>query len=252
MKRLIWISIAWILGSSFLWGAPVLLIAVSSSFEPTVQQLQPLFEAQTGILLQITAASTGQLTAQIEYGAPFDVFLSADKMHVDRLTKEGLLQEKTTTMFAIGKLVLYFLNGEPHLNRLLDPHIKTIAIANPVIAPYGLASEQVLKKQRIFEIIRSKMVWGQSTGQVASFVMSGHVDAAFLAQSQWIAMQRLKTHPAGQILVLNPKDYDPIRHYASILKTSLHPEIALQLIQFLKTKKARTLMQANGYQMMTA
>lgn len=229
--------------------AETLHVAVTSSFESTFTKLSPIFEKKTGITLHGSYASSGVLATQILHGAPFDVFLSADQSHIIQLEKAGVAMPVDRLTYAYGELVLVMTEhttASPPTALLRHSKIKHIAIANPVFAPYGVAAIQVLKRLAIFKILKPKLVWGESVGQVASFLMSGGVEAGFIAGSQWMILHQQQ--PALFVWKIPHHLYDPIQHCATRVKYSPSAKIAKLFLVFLKTKRAQRIIQAEGYQ----
>lgn len=245
LQTLGFLSILW---SAFpLMASKTLNIAVASSLESTFKQLTPVFEKESGITLQASYASTGQLVTHIRHGARFDLFLSADKTHVLQLEKAGLAEDHV--VYALGELVLVVSgpNGaQQGIHLLLDPRIKTIAVANPTFAPYGLATMQVLEHTNLLDRLKPKIIWGESVGQVASFLKSEAVDAGFMARSQWIALESKNT-PKNWVWIVPKSLYHPIQQCATRMTSSSSPHEAKRFLLFLQSKPAKQILQANGY-----
>ena len=141
--------------------------------------------------LVITSGSTGQLYAQITNGAPFDVLLSADREHVDMLLAAGLGDGEQHFTYAIGKLALWTRDVEKFeplaLTALSRSDYRWLAIANPELAPYGLAAEQTLRKLGLWEALQIRIVRGQSIAQTFAMAETRNADLAFVALSQVVA-----------------------------------------------------------------
>lgn len=229
-----------------------LTIAVASNFESTFKQLKPLFETRYKIRVNSAFGSTGKLYTQIIHGAPFDVFLSGDKEHVIKLEKKGLSMPITRFIYAKGELVLYAPGkkvSEHGLTQLLSLHMKHIAIANPLTAPYGLAAMQYLKRSDLLPVLKSKLIIAENIGQVATFLLTGNVDAGFIASSQLIDIINHSRHPisAEEIWMVPQFMYEPLTQYATLVASSHSPREAKAFLIFLKSATAQKIITKNGY-----
>jgi molybdate transport system substrate-binding protein len=169
--------------------ADELNVAVAANFVGTLQQLAPLFQAVYGHTLVISPGSSGQLYAQIQRGAPYDVLLSADAERASKLEQEGLAARGTRFTYAQGKLVLWspkpgVVDEKASVLARTDPPF--VAIADPVNAPYGAAAEKVLRALNLLAPLRAakKLVLGESVAQAYQFAASGHAACAFVALAQ--------------------------------------------------------------------
>jgi len=229
-----------------------LTIAVTTNFETTFKQLQPLFEQQYKIKLNPAFASTGKLYTQIVHGAPFDVFLSGDKEHVTLLEKEGFSSPTQYFIYAIGELVIYAPGKNIKKNglaELISLHTRKIAIANPNTAPYGLAAMQVLQHDKLWTVLKNKFVLGEDTGQVATFLITHNVDLGFLANSQLIDIIRHSRHPidSQEVWKVPVSMYAPLNQYATLIVASHTPQDAKIFLNFLQSKAAKKIISENGY-----
>lgn len=177
---------------------PVLRVAVASNFAGTMSRLAALFTAESGVRIEQSAGSTGKLYAQIVNGAPFDVLLAADAARPERLVAEGRAESSTLTRYAAGRLVLaahraHAAAGSPAnaarppacLATALGAEARApIALANPAIAPYGVAAEEVLAALGRADKDTPARVQGENVSQVLHFVASGNAGAGFVAAAQ--------------------------------------------------------------------
>jgi molybdate transport system substrate-binding protein len=164
-------------------------VAVAANFLGTLQQLAPGFEQASGHRLVLSAGSSGQLYAQIQQGAPFDVFLSADSERPRLLETQGLGVAGSRFTYAVGTLVLWSPRAsvvDARGNILRSSDFKLLAIANPDSAPYGAAAKQVLLAMGIWDQINRdrRIAMGQDINQAWQFAVSGNADLAFIAKSQ--------------------------------------------------------------------
>ena len=157
--------------------ADELKVAVASNFISTMRVIASEFESQTSHRLLLSSGSSGKHYAQIKHGAPFDVFFSADSSRVKRLEQEGNGVDNTRFTYAYGRLVLWgekFEKRDGVEDQLWFDSAKRIAVANPRLAPYGLAAEQVLQSLGVYEKNKSKLVFGENINQAYQFVRSAN------------------------------------------------------------------------------
>jgi molybdate transport system substrate-binding protein len=221
-------------------------VAVAANLQSVVGILQKDFEKKTGITIQTIAGSSGKLAAQIKNGAPFDVFLSADMDFPEGLYSEGLAL-KPPVIYAYGILIICSTKNVGFANwqrPLLTPRIKKIAIANPDIAPYGAAAQEVLQKNGVFKNIKSKLVFGESIAQVNTYITTGVVDVGFTTQA-------LIKDPANKTKLywtaIDPKTYAPIRQGMVVLKRAEKNLAAQKLYEYLQSAGAKRIFQQYGY-----
>ena len=152
-------------------------VAAAANLQDIIEVLQKDFKQKTNIDIDPILGSSGKLVAQIKNGAPFDVFLSADMSFPQSLFADGL-STQAPVVYAYGSLVIcsnQSVGFENWQRMLLTPRIKKVAIANPAVAPYGVAAEEVLKKKGVLDNIKSKMVYGESIAQVNTYITTGVV-----------------------------------------------------------------------------
>ena len=164
-------------------------VACAASTYYAVKEIVALFESKSDIKVDLIFASSGKLTTQILEGAPYDIFISADAHYPEMLYRKGM-SESAPKIYGKGKLVLWSTTGiVPTLNVLKKNEIKTIAIANPRLAPYGLASIDVLKSQGLFDVLSEKIVYGESISQTNHFITSQAAEIGFTALSTVLSPQ---------------------------------------------------------------
>lgn len=223
-----------------------LKVAAAANLQSIIEVLQKDFKQKTGINIDPIVGSSGKLVAQIKNGAPFDVFLSADMSFPEALYKDNL-STKAPVAYTYGSLIICsnqdigFENWE---RILLTPRIKKIAIANPSVAPYGAAAEELLKKKGILENVKSKMVYGESISQVNTYITTGVVEVGFTTQAL-IKDQANKT-PLFWKLV-DPKTYNPIQQGMVILKHAQNNPDAEKFYQYILSAGAKRIFEQYGY-----
>jgi molybdate transport system substrate-binding protein len=190
--------------------------------------------------------SSGNLTAQMKNGAPYDVFLSADTSFPETLFKEGFSSKKPV-VYALGSLIICSNQdiGFENWDRLLmTERIKKIAVANPSIAPYGKAAEEALKGKGILNDIKPKIVYGESISQINTYITTGVVDLGFTTQA-------LVKDPANKTQlywkVIDPKTYAPIEQGMILLKHAAGNKNAEKFYQYILSPSAKAIFAKYGY-----
>ena len=245
-------QIAAILVSTAMAGLPAraeeALVAVAANFAEVIAELKPAFERASGHRLQSTTGSTGKLYAQIKEGAPFHVLLSADASTPKRMEKERIAISGSRFTYAIGKLTLWSADrgriGSDGAAALKASDVRHIAIANPDLAPYGVAARETLQSLGLWDTLRSKIVMGQNIGQTHSMVATGNAQLGFLALSA-ILSPREKSQ--GNRWEVPQNLFTPIRQDAVLLNAGAKNEAAMAFMRFLKTPEARAVIERYGY-----
>lgn len=224
--------------------AAELSIAVAANFKPTFRQLAEEFARSTSVRVHHSSASTGTLYAQIIFGAPFDLFLSADSRRPELLAEQRLGLPQSRFTYAMGQLILWVPGQAKPGAQSLTNNQHRLAIANPATAPYGVAARQLLQKLDLWERSSLQLIRGNSVGQAFQFVVSGNVTAGLVAYSQFLDY-RGSGDPGDGIWLIPHSYYQPIEQQAIILKTS-NPAAA-DFMEFLKSPAGRGIITANGY-----
>jgi len=226
--------------------AQSLRVAVAANLQPVIKVLQKDFQNKTGIVIEPITGSSGNLTAQIKNGAPYDLFLSADMAFPEALFKGGFSAKKPV-VYAQGSLIICssqnigFNNWE---RLLLTDRIRKIAIANPAIAPYGKAAEEALEKRGILDNIKQKLVTGESISQVNTYITTGVAELGFTTLA-------LVKDPASKSTlyweVIDPKLYAPIEQGMVILKHAAGNAAAEKFYQYILSRDAKAIFERYGY-----
>ncbi|MEZ0609072.1 molybdate ABC transporter substrate-binding protein [Fibrella sp. WM1] len=226
--------------------AQPLRVAVAANAQFVMEALRTAFQQQTGVQIDAIVSSSGKLTTQIQQGAPYDVFLSADMTY-----PQALYQQKLTTAaptpYAYGSLVLWTLTDLPlsaDLRVLQNPAVRHIGIANPATAPYGAAAIALLTYRKRLGAVKARLVYGESIAQVNQYILSGAVEVGITAKSV-VLDPNLKQR--GHWIDLPPPGYTPIAQGVVILKRSTQPKVAAQFVQFLRSPAARRILHQYGY-----
>lgn len=223
-------------------AADTINVAVASNFASTLKRLQPQFESQTGHRIRVIAGSSGKHYAQITSGAPFDLFLSADAARPRRLELDGRISPSQRSVYAFGLLALWSRAESPAVSeRLLigGSNIQRLALANPALAPYGLAAMQTLEHLGIADSYQDKLVMGENVAQTFQFAFSANAQLGFVALSQVLAMPGV-----GSYWRIPGSYYQPIRQEMALLSDSA---AALELYQFLRSDAMTVILESTGY-----
>jgi len=230
-------------------SAEDLAVAAAADLNFALKDIAQQYQHDTGNTLKLSFGSSGNFFVEIQNGAPFDLFFSADVGYPQKLEQAGLAEPGTLYRYAVGKIVLWAPNNSKldvakGIDVLLDPSIKRIAIANPAHAPYGRAAEQALKKAGMYDRIKDKLVLGENISQTAQFIQTGNADIGIIAQSLAVA-PTMKTK--GRFVEVPGQLYSPIEQGVIILKSSSHKRAARQFLDYLKRPAVRQIMNKYGF-----
>ena len=225
--------------------ADTVSVAVAANFADALRELQPAYEEESGHTLRISSASTGILYAQIRHGAPYDVFLAADRERPELLVEAGLADASSAFVYARGRLVLWSADPERVDGRgdvLRRGDFDHLALANPRTAPYGMAALQVLERLGLAQALADRLVTGESVAQAWHFVVSGNAELGFVALSQPLAAGRFGSH------WLVPQHlYEPVEQMAVLLTRARKNSAARALMEFLQSDPAIVKINELGY-----
>ncbi len=227
-------------------AADELKVAVAANFTDATRDIIPLFEKASGHSVKASFGSTGKLYAQIENGAPFQVFLAADVKTPGKAEQQGLAVPGTRFTYARGKLVLW--SAKPGLVAGGEAFLKAggfehLSIANPQTAPYGLAAQQVMEHLDVWSALQPKLVRGESIAQAFQFVATGNAEVGFVALSQ---VKAWKGEP-GSLWEIPQGHYARIEQQAVLLEKGKQSEAARAFLAFLKGPEARAVITGYGY-----
>jgi molybdate transport system substrate-binding protein len=230
-------------------SAEEITVAAAADLQFAFQDVAARFQKDTGHTVKMVFGSSGNFFAQIQNGAPFDVYFSADIDYPKRLEAAGLAEPGTLYEYATGKIVLWApasskIDVSKGLKTLLDPAAAKIAIANPEHAPYGRAAVAAMKTEKIYDQVSSKFVLGENISQTASLIVSGGADVGIVALSLAVAPS-MKTK--GTYFEIPADEYPAIVQAAIILKSSPNKEIARQFVAYVKTADIQSVMRGYGF-----
>ena len=225
--------------------AETVTVAVAANFLGPLEAVQAAFERQSAHRISVAAGSTGQLYAQIANGAPFDVFLSADQAHPLRLVASGLADGAHEFTYAIGRLALW--TKDPGLEPLTMETLRRtdyrwLAIANPELAPYGLAARQTLSSLGLWDALQDRIVRGQSVAQTFAMAETRNAELALVAFSQAKAYEK-----DARYIEVPATLYEPIKQDAVLLSRGAGNAAAVALLDFLRTPPAARIVAEFGY-----
>jgi molybdate transport system substrate-binding protein len=223
-------------------------VAVAANFTAPMKQIAAAFEKETGHKVALSFGASGKFYAQIKNGAPFQLFLSADDEKSLLLVKDGLAIADSRFTYAIGTLVLWsakpgFVDAKGEV--LGKDHFSKLAIANPKLAPYGVAAIEVLTKQGILKTVTPKFVQGENISQTFQFVSTGNAELGFVALSQVMKDGKIST---GSAWIVPGMLHSPIRQDAVLLAPGKDSAAAKALLDYLKSDKSKKIIRSYGYE----
>ena len=212
-----------------------LTIAAASDLQFVLPDLAKQFERTAGARVAVSYGSSGNFFAQIQNGAPFDVFLSADTDYPRQLVDAGLADASTLQLYATGHLVVWARRSSKFdlsrgLAALTDRQIRHVAIANPKYAPYGRAAVAALRSARVYDAVQPKLVMGETLAQAAQLVESGNADVGLLSRSLVLGPTLQAEGTYADVVAT----YPPIEQAAVVVKSSRQPALARSFIEFLR------------------
>ena len=236
----------WLPGSA---KAQEITVAAAADLQFAMQDIVAGFQKQTGQHVNVVYGSSGNFYEQIQSGAPFDLFFSANLDYAKKLESSGLADPGTLYPYATGKIVLWVVSGsqvnlQPGMRAVLDPAIHKLAIANPQHAPYGQAAVAALRKEGLYDQITGKLVLGENISQAASFALSGSADAGIIALSLALS-PNLKDK--GSYIEVPAADYPPIEQACVALAKSRNKPAAQAFLEFVKTPTAKDILRKYGF-----
>jgi molybdate transport system substrate-binding protein len=230
--------------------AQEIVVAAAADLNAALPQIVESYTKRTSQTVTLSFGSSGNLTTQIQNGAPFDIFFSADEEYPRQLIAEGFADKDTLYRYAIGRLALWVPSDSPldlsklGMKALLDPSVKKIAIANPTHAPYGRAAEAALKHLAIYDQVATELVLGENVSQAVQFVESGNAQAGLIALSHALAPTM---KDKGRYWIVPPDSYPPLNQAAVVLSRSKRKDAARRFLEFLRSPEAASLLTSNGF-----
>ena len=227
-----------------------LSVAAAADLSTVLKEIGDAYEKKTGVKLKLSFAASGALTQQIQNGAPFDLFFSADMDYPRQLAAAGQADGSSLSQYAIGRLVLWVPADSPldvehqGMHVLFDPSVKKIAIANPQHAPYGRAAVAALKHDGMYDRVADRLVLGENISQAAQFVESGNAQAGFVALAHAVAPSM---RGKGKYWEVPVDAYPPLAQGVVLLSHSQHKKEATEFLEYIKTKDSAELFRKYGF-----
>jgi molybdate transport system substrate-binding protein len=242
-------ALVWVLAFSGQSGPGTLTIAAASDLQTVFPQLVAGFERETGLKATVAFGSSGNFFAQIQNGAPFDLFFSADIDYPRQLGQSGHADADTLYEYATGRIVLWTrkdsgIDLTTGLRVLETPRVRRIAIANPTVAPYGRAAVAALRGAKLWDGLQAKIVQGENIAQTAQLAYSGNADVAILAHS-------LALGPAlsasGRYVAVPASAHPPLQQAAIVVRASRHKEAARRFLAFVRGPQSQAILRRFGF-----
>ncbi|MGH7257225.1 MAG: molybdate ABC transporter substrate-binding protein [Nitrospiraceae bacterium] len=226
-----------------------LTVAAASDLNYAMKEMVAKFEKASGVVVKLSLGSSGNFFAQIQNGAPFDLYFSADINYPKKLEEAGLTVPGSLYRYAVGRIVFWVPNGsnihvEKGLDALHDSTIKKISIANPKHAPYGRAAVSAMNYFKVYDTVKDKLVLAENISLAAQFVESGASDFGIVALSLALA-PTMKT--SGRYWEVPSEAHPPLEQGAVILKSSKNQEPAKRFLGFMKSAEGQEVMRRYGF-----
>jgi molybdate transport system substrate-binding protein len=225
-------------------------VAAAADLSAPLAEIGSRFERQTGNRVRVSVGASGNLFHQIENGAPYDLFLSADMEYPRKLIAAGLAEAGSLRPYAVGRLVLWVPKDSPldpgrrGLKVLLDPAVQKIAIANPEHAPYGRAAVAALRYYQLYDQVAARLVLGENVSQAAQFVESGNAQAGLVALSHALAPEMSRK---GRYWVVPAESYPRLDQGEVVITRSPRKALAARFLDFLHSPPASAVLKRYGF-----
>ncbi len=226
-------------------------VAAAADLSTALKEIAAAYQKKSGVEVKLSFGASGALTQQIENGAPFDVFFSADTDYPLRLIKGGYADEVTLYRYAVGRVVLWVPQdssldpAKDEIKVLLDPSVNKISIANPAQAPYGRAAVAVMQHYGVYEKVSGKLVMGENISQAAQFVESGNAQAGFVALAHVLAPEM---KGKGKYWLVPADTYPRLDQSAVVTTHSAHLQEARMFVEYMKTAEAVAILTRYGFE----
>ncbi len=221
-----------------------LTVYAASDLALAFEEIVPLFQRASGDSVRVVLGSTGNLTQQIEQGAPADVFFAANVSYIEQLRGKDLIAPESQRLYARGRIVLATSERSgirvQSLTDLLKPEVRKVAIANPAHAPYGLAAREAMQAAGVWTQVEPKLVLGENIRQALQFVESGAADAGIIALS-------LAQSPGIVTAPIADSLHRPIDQAAAVIRSSQNAEAGAAFIAFVVGPEGQTIMMKYGF-----
>jgi molybdate transport system substrate-binding protein len=224
-----------------------ILIAAASDLKFALDSIVVVFKKNSGDKVDVTYGSSGKLFEQISNGAPFDIFFSADISYPKQLKEKGLTASEVYP-YGVGRIVIWSKKIDPNeegMKSLLSPSLKKIAIANPAHAPYGKRAQEALTYYKMFEAIKSKLVYGENISQTAQFITTGAADIGIVALSLAVSPNMKKE--GGKYYLIPETSHNRLEQGTVIMRHGKGNDVANAFMEFIKSDTANTILIHFGF-----
>ena len=231
------------------FAAEQITVAAAADLNYALNELANRFETATGNQIKLSFGASGNLYSQIQSGAPFDLFFSADEDYPTKLASAGLADASSLRVYALGHLVLWVPGSSPfdpqklQMELLTQPAVTRIAIANPQHAPYGRAAMSAIEHYGLKDKLSGKLVFGENVSQAAQFVQSGNAQAGLIAMS---LAKSPAMESAGRFWVLPADSYPELKQAVVIVSASQHKKTAQAFLDFVRSPEGAATLQKYG------
>ncbi len=231
------------------FAADEITVAAAADLNYALTQLATRFEANSGTKVKISFGASGNLFSQIQNGAPFDLFFSADEDYPSKLATAGVADASSQRIYALGHLVLWVPNNSPfdpeklQMEVLTQPAVTRVAIANPQHAPFGRAAIAALQHYGLKDKIAGKLVFGENISQAAQFVQSGNAQAGLIAMS---LAKSPTMESAGKFWVLPSDSYPELKQAVVVISASKNKKAAQAFLDFVLSPEGTATLQKYG------
>ena len=231
-------------------SAEEITVAAAADLNYAIKDLAQRFTKSSGTQVKLSFGSSGNLFSQIQNGAPFDLYFSADSQYPQKLADAGKVERSSVRAYAVGRLVLWVPNAlglDPEklkMDLLSDPKVQRIAIANPPHAPYGLAAMAALEHFGLKDKMASKLVMGENISQAAQFVQSGNAQAGLIALSLALSPAM---KDAGRYWEVPSDSYPELSQVAAIVAASKHKAAAESFLNYVTSPEGQAILQQYGF-----
>jgi molybdate transport system substrate-binding protein len=225
-------------------------VAAAADLSSALQEVATNYEKRAGVTVKLSFGASGALTQQIQNGAPFDLFFSADMGYPRQLIAGGQAEAATLYRYAVGQLVLWVPRDSPldvehkGIDVLLDPFVKKISIGNPQHAPYGRAAVAALKHYGLYEKVSDRLVLGENVAQAAQFVESGNAQVGLVALAHAVAPTM---QGKGKYWIVPADAYPPLDQGVVVISRSTHKLDAAAFLDYVKTHEATAILERYGF-----
>jgi molybdate transport system substrate-binding protein len=230
--------------------AQQLTVAAAADLNYVMKDLAARFQQNTGNTVALSFGASGNIYSQIQSGAPYDMFFSADAEYPRKLADGGKIDRSSLRTYAVGHLVLWTPNSSQFdlqklkMDVLLQPSVKKIAIANPEHAPYGRAAVAALEHFQLKGLVNDKLVFGENISQAAQFVQSGNAQAGLIAESLAVSPAMKST---GRFWEVPADSYPEIQQNAGVLTSSKQKQLAQAFLAFVTSPEGVRILQQYGF-----